>query len=168
MSRRLASLLAAATLLLGVAVTAGFDDPVQAQTKPDRRVELRAQIGSPDAFIVTADEIDGELVRFESWIYYESETQFDFADGEVLWSVALDPLPDGSLLPLQYDPDMFELLASADDVRALLPDVELTEVGIKEKAIPKGIFLAGEQLLLGFVDDKLIYAESMALVPEEP
>ena len=42
----------------------------------------------------------------------------------------------------------------------------ITGLADKDKAIPKGLFLAGDQLLLGFVDDKLIYAESFALVPE--
>jgi hypothetical protein len=132
----------------------------------DRRPEIRAHLGGPDAFVLTVDEVDGELVRFESWMYYETATQFDLAGGELLWSVDLDVLPDGSLYPLGYDPDMFEMLASTAEVRALLPDVELTEVPLKDKAIPGGLFLAGEQLLLAFVDDKLIYAESFALVPE--
>jgi len=141
-------------------------EPTPEESTVDRRPEIRAQLGDPDAFVLTVDEVAGELVRFESWMYYETATQFDLAGGELLWSVDLDVLPDGSLYPLGYDPGMFEMLASTAEVRALLPDVELTEIALKDKAIPKGLFLAGEQLLLGFVDDKLIYAESFALVPE--
>jgi len=165
-------LLILAVLALGTGWVAGAS-PVGAAAEPtvedasvDRRPEIRAYLGGPDAFVVSVDEVDGELVRYESWMYYETATQFDLADGELLWSIDLDVMPDGSLYPLQYDPAMFEMLASTAEIRALLSDVELIEVPLKDKAIPKGLFLAGEQLLLGFVDDKLIYAESFALTPE--
>lgn len=133
---------------------------------PDRRPELLTLMGTPDAFVMTVDEIEDELVRFESWMYYEAATQFDLVDGELLWAIDLDLMPDGSLYPLQYEPAMFEPLMSRADVKAALPDVQLMEVGIGDDAMENAGFLAGEQLLLGFVDDQLVYAESFALVPE--
>ena len=42
--------------------------------------ELGALIGTPDAFVVTVDGIDGAIVRFESWMYHEAATQIDFRE----------------------------------------------------------------------------------------
>ncbi len=132
----------------------------------DRRDQLLAHLGSPDSWVLTTDEIDGDLVRFESWSYHEAATQIDLVDGEILWSVHLDPLPDGALYPLAYEPGRFELLSSPGDIRRAFPDTQWTEVKVNDKRIPGATFLAGEQLLLGFVDDQLIYAEAFVLVPE--
>ena len=154
-------------LVASVSAWAQSNDPAPLTEDPvDRRAEVRAHLAGPDAFVVTADEVDGELIRYESRMYYEVATQIDFADDEILWTIDLDVLPDGTLYPLQYDPDMFELLASPADVRAALPDVDLIRVTLKDKAIPDGLFLVGEQLLLGFVDRQLVYVESFALAPE--
>ena len=133
----------------------------------DRRPDLLAELGGPDAFVVTADEIDGTVVRFESWMYYEAATQIDLVDGEILWSVEIGPLPDGTLYPLWYDPAEFELLTSMEEVRSGLGDVELVEVALDDEAVPSGMFLAGDQLLLGFVDDQLVYVETFPLSPDE-
>ena len=131
----------------------------------DRRPDLLAELGGPDAFVVAADEVDGTLVRFESWMYYETATQIDLVDGEILWSVELEPLPDGTLYPLWYDPAEFVLLMSMEEVRSGLGGVELVEVLLDDEAVPSGVFLAGDQLLLGFVDDQLVYVETYPLSP---
>jgi len=121
-------------------------------------------MGSPDAFVITVDEVDGVLVRAESWLYYEVATQIDLLDGEILWTVELEPLASGALYPLWFEPAQFDLLASTEDVRSGLADVELEEIGIEDEAFESGLFLAGEQLLLGFVDDQLVYVETFPLV----
>lgn len=132
----------------------------------DRRPELLAHLGSPDAWLVTADEVDGELVRFESWMYHEAATQIDLVDGEILWSVHIDPLPGGTLYPLAYRPDQFALLSSPDEIGSAFPDLRLEKVELEDESVPGAMFLVGEQLLLGFVEDRLVYAEAMTLAPE--
>ena len=122
--------------------------------------------GFADAALVNT-QVDGQAVRFESWMYHEVATQIDFADGEILWSVDLDALPDGSIYPLDYEPGMFELLSSPAEVRDDLPDVRLERVRLNDEAIPGAFFLAGEQLLLGFVDRQLVYVETFVLEPDE-
>ncbi|MEA3503395.1 MAG: hypothetical protein U9R47_11505 [Actinomycetota bacterium] len=133
----------------------------------DRRPGILAELGGPDAFVVTVDEVDDTVVRLESWRYYETATQIDFIDGEVLWSVAIDSLPDGTLYPLWYDPAEFTMLTSMEEVLSVLDDVALTEIDPGEEAMPDTVLLAGDQLLLAFTDDKLVYVETYPLSPEE-
>ena len=148
-------------VVLAAAACGGGDTDTE-----DRRPDLQAELGGPDAFVVTVDEVGGRAVRFESWMYYEAATQIDMVDGEVLWTIDVEPLPDGTLYPLQYDPGEFILLASMSDVQAGLVDVDLVEVSVGEEVVPGGVFLAGDQLLLGFVDDRLVYVETFPLAPE--
>ncbi len=133
----------------------------------DRRPDILAELGGPDAFVVTVDEVDDTVVRLESWRYYETATQIDFIDGEVLWSVAIDSLPDGTLYPLWYDPAEFTMLTSMEEVLSVLDDIALTEIDPGEEAMPDTVLLAGDQLLLAFTDDKLVYVETFPLSPEE-
>lgn len=161
-------ILVVAVVMLAVAACGGDDVVGEDVVGEDRRPDVLAELGGPDAFVVSVDEVDGGVVRFESWRYYETATQIDFADGEVLWSVAIDPLLDGSLYPLWFDPAEFVMLASRDKVMAVLGDVALTEIDVDDEAMPGAVLLAGDQLLLGFVDDKLVYVETFPLSPEEP
>lgn len=136
----------------------------------DRRSELLSELGAPDAFVITVDELGGEVSRLESWTYYEAGSQIDLIDGEILWNVEIDDLPDGSLLPLTYSPMEFEMLASVDDTLAALDGVDLIqlEAATAEFEVDGSELWAGEQLALAFVDDALVYVEAFALAPEEP
>lgn len=154
-----------------------LDDELAAWTPPpepdvasiDRRPVLLGQLGGPDAFVITVDEIDGTTSRFESWSYFDARTQIDFVDGEVLWDLEIDDVPDGTYLPLLYNPMEFEMLASVDDTLASLADVELVRVADGDGLDEPGAELwAGEQLVLAFADDQLISVEAMPLAPGEP
>ena len=131
----------------------------------DRRPALLSELGEPDACVITVDEVDGELSRFESWSYYEAGSQIDLVDGEVLWDVEIDDVPDGSLYPLVVSPMDFTMLASADETLAGLEDLELVKLdGAADEFEVDGAELwAGEQLALAFVDDALIYVEAYPL-----
>lgn len=146
---------------------AGADEAGADVVSEDRRPDLLAELGGPDAFVVSADEIDGTVVRFESWRYYEAATQVDLVDGEILWNVDIEPLPEGTLYPLWYDPTAFALLTSMEEVLSGLGDIELVEVALDDEEVPSGVLLAGDQLLLGFVDDQLVYVETFPLSPAE-
>lgn len=125
-------------------------------------------MGSPDAFVITVDEVNGEWSRFESWSYLNAGVLIDFVDGEVLWETVIDDVPDGSLLPLDYAPDEFVMLSSSNETFSLLDGAELTPVDSAVDFDVEGAELwAGEQLALGFVDDRLIYVESFVLAPGE-
>ena len=133
----------------------------------DRRPDVLAELGGPDAFVITVDEVDDSVVRLETWRYYEAATQLEFVDGELLWSVEIESLPDGSLYPLWYDPAEFTMLASMGETLSVLDDVTLTEIDPGDEAMPDTVLLAGDQLLLAFTHDKLIYVETFPLSPEE-
>lgn len=134
----------------------------------DRRPAILSELGAPDAFVITVDEIDGAVSRFESWSYHDARTQIDFVDGEVLWDLETEPLPDGSWLPLGYSPMEFEMFASVDETLESLGDVELSEVDATDVEVEGAELWAGEQLLLAFVDDQLVLVETFPLSPDEP
>ncbi|MEO1058433.1 MAG: hypothetical protein AAFY28_16115, partial [Actinomycetota bacterium] len=77
----------------------------------DQRPALMSELGTPDAFRISFDEVDGRASRYETWIYHEAASQVELIDGEVLWTVSLDELPDGTIYPLAYNPNEFTLLA---------------------------------------------------------
>lgn len=132
----------------------------------DRRPALLAELGGPDAFVITVDEIAGTVSRFESWSYFAEGTQIDLVDGEVLWDVAIEVLPDGTWLPLMYDPREFTMLASKADTLAAIADVTLARLDSDVDIEVDGAEVwAGEQLVLAFVDDRLVYVESFPLAP---
>lgn len=134
----------------------------------DRRPDLLAELGPPESFVLTADEIGGRVSRFESWQYWSSGTQIDLVDGEIAWNLTVDPLPDGSFLPLFYSPDEFVLLSSFGEVSARLGDVEFTPVdgAAADLGVDGAELWAGEQILLGFVDDQLVHVQTYPLAPE--
>jgi hypothetical protein len=136
----------------------------------DRRSDLLAELGGPDAFVVKADEIDGEVSRLESWTWYAAGSQIDLIDGEILWTTPVDDLPDGSWLPLGFSPLEFTLLAGVDETLASLADVDLQSLpnAAAELEVEGAEVWAGEQLMLVFVDDSLIYVEAFALAPGQP
>lgn len=135
----------------------------------DRRPDLLAELGPPESFVLAADEISGRISRFESWQYWSNGTQIDLVDGEIAWNLALEPLPEGSFLPLFYSPDEFVLLSSLSEVTERLGDVEFTPVegAAADLGVEGAELWAGEQILLGFVDDQLVHVQTYPLAPEE-
>lgn len=144
---------------------AGSGGPPAANDPDDDRDDVLAELGPPDAFILQVGEIDDGSARFESWTYFAASTQIDFLDGEVLWDIEIDPVDEGALLPILYSPAEFDLLASKDDTTAILDGIQLSEIDGSELEIEGAELLAGEQILLAFVDDQLVYVETYVLAP---
>ncbi len=88
----------------------------------DRRGNVLDQMGPPDALKIIFQELDGSIVAREEWSYFDSLTRFDFVDGELLWTVDLDPVPDGSLYAHRYDPRDFVAYMSPAEVEDMLAD----------------------------------------------
>lgn len=142
----------------------------------DRRSEIRSLVGSPDSFSIWVDEIEGTTVRFESWAYHDLLTRFDFADGELLWTVELEPLPDGSVYPLLYEPAEFAALMTVEAAKRLLreasPDKDLVELELTggedpDPILAGGTAVVGDQIVLGFADGLLVYAETFTLAEDD-
>jgi len=149
-----------------------LDDAWTAPTVDDRPgvVEL---LGQPFAFKVTFEEVDGTVVRFESWVYPELSTRVDFIDGEALWTIEIDTVPDDTFFPGWYDPLSFTVAMPRDDVVDVV--TAASPAGVEPEAIPLddagpefagATMLVGDQIILGFADDQLVYVETLPLSPE--
>ena len=138
----------------------------------DDREEVRVLLDLPDAFMVTyeivggEDEDDGDIVRYETWVYYDLLTAFEFADRMLISHLPIDDVQTFAVLPRQYDPEDFTRDLTWDIVSSMLVDpAAAVSTTLSEEEF--GAFLqvyAGEQLMVGFDDDGLlVYAETFLL-----
>jgi hypothetical protein len=134
----------------------------------DQRQQVLDLMGAPDAFTLEWQELEGQLVRWEEWSYFDFESRFDFVDGELLWTLDIAAAPDGSFYAHAFDPLAFQPDLSTADVKAMFPDLPFMEIPLGEADIPAGFLLATDQLLLGFSEDRLVYVQTFILSPDEP
>jgi len=132
----------------------------------DQRVRLLELMGPPDTFRLTFQELEGTDVRWEEWAYYDLGARFDFVDGQLLWTVDLEPAPDLAIYAHLYDPREFTAGLSPAEAKSLLADQEVSEMDLAEGDIPGGLMMGADQLMLGFDQERLVYAESFYLAPE--
>lgn len=132
----------------------------------DSRPTVLEEMGPPDAFTVKFQELEGQTVRWETWSYFDFVTLFEFIDGELLWTIELEQVPDGSLYAHFYDPADFQAGLSPGEVKNLLSDQELLEIDLDALDLEDGLALAGDQILFGFDDNQLVYVETFILSPD--
>jgi hypothetical protein len=132
----------------------------------DRRPEVLRLMGVPDSMTITWQELDGRQVRLDEWSYFDSETRFDFVDGELVWTIDIDPAPDGSLFAHLYHPLDFDPAMSVEDIQAMLPGQTLEEAPLAEGDVPDGLALVGDQILLGFDGGRLVFVQTFILSPD--
>ncbi|TFG49931.1 MAG: DUF1080 domain-containing protein [Anaerolineales bacterium] len=135
-------------------------------TPLDSRPTMLEEMGPPDAFTITFQDLEGQIVRWESWSYFDYTSQFDFIDGELLWNIELEPVPDGSIFAHFYDPADFVAGMTPAQVKDLLSDQELLEVNLAALDQEGALALAGDQILLGFDHNQLVYVETVILSPD--
>jgi len=143
-------------------------DEVMAPPAVDERSETLDLMGAPDAFTLQWQELQGQTVRWEEWSYFDYESRFDFVDGVLLWTLDIDPAPSGSIYAHTFDPLDFEPGMSTAEVQAMLPNIAMAQVPLDEADIPGGVLLAGDQILLGFDEDRLVYVQTFIVNPEPP
>ena len=140
---------------------------------PDERAEVLARLGLPDAFVISDQTVTGGNVRFESWHYNQFGLRVDFIDGQVAWTVEGEAPPQGSLYPAWYNPLDFEIGMSQEAAASLA--AKRSPAGAKPQAIDLAeggedlagaTMLAGDQILMGFYNGRLVYVETLALLPE--
>lgn len=139
----------------------------------DHRPEVYAYLGRPDAFDIAIVEVEGVLVRMESWRYYQYGTQVDFVDGNALWVIEIDPMPEDTLFAAWYNPMDFydgitgtaaiKIATKASPANMEPQIIDLAEGG---EDLVGGFALVGDQIVIGLYEDQVIYIETMALVPE--
>jgi hypothetical protein len=130
-------------------------------------------LGVPDAFDISIVEVEGVNVRMESWRYYQYGTRIDFVDGEAVWTIEIDPLPDGTICAAWYDPLDFEVgmsaaeaiqVAAAASPAGAVPElIDLSDGG---EDLLDGSVLVGDQITIGIYQDQVVYVETYALSPE--
>ena len=134
----------------------------------DERPETLELLGAPDAFTLQWQELQGQIVRWEEWSYFDFESRFDFVDGVMLWTLDIDPAPSGSIYAHVYDPLDFTAGMTMAEVQGMLPDIQVTVMTLEEVDIPFGVLFVGDQILLGFDEEGLVYVQTFILEPEEP
>lgn len=139
----------------------------------DDRPGVIDYLGRPDAFDISIVEVEGELVRMESWRYYQFGIRVDFVDGEALWTMDIDPMPEGTIFAAWYDPLTFKTNMPKDQVIQLVTaaspagfEPEEIDLGEGGEDLVGGTALVGDQILIGLYQDRLLYVETIALSPE--
>ena len=138
----------------------------------DDRPEVLATLGRPDAFDISFVAVEGGQVRLESWRYYQYGTRVDFADGEAVWTMAIEPTPAGTIFAAWYDPLAFQagmsgaeaaqVIAAASPAGAAPERIDLAEGG---DDLDGGSSLVGDQIVVSLYEDRVVYVETVALVP---
>jgi hypothetical protein len=139
----------------------------------DDRPGVLESLGPPDAFDISIVEVEGQDVRMESWRYYQYGTRVDFVDGEALWTMEIEPMPEGTIFAAWYDPLAFEVgmsraqasqvASNASPAGAVPRLIDLAEGG---DDLAGGAALVGDQILIGLYEDRVVFVETVALVPE--
>lgn len=145
-----------------------------AEEATDERAEVMAYLGLPDAFTISQVIVDGVPLRLETWRYHGFGTRVDFVDGEVAWTIDIEPVPEYAILPAWYDPLSFELgmspseaaqVATAASPAGMSPEsVDLSDGG--EELVGSSL-LVGDQIMIGLDPAGVVYVETMAMFPEE-
>ena len=140
----------------------------------DERPEVLALLGRPDAFKMSVLDVEGGQIRQETWWYFQLGTQIDFVDGETVWTLDLEPAPEGSIFPAWYDPltfepgmpavDVIQLAAAASPAGAVPEIIDVSEGG---EDLAGGLILVGDQIMIGVQDDRVVYVETVPLFAEE-
>ncbi len=161
-------------LLLGdeIDLAAGIIEEAMTAGLSDDRPGVMEELGRPDAFDISIVQIEGGEVRMESWRYFQYGTRVDFVDGEAVWTMEIDPVPDGTLFAAWYDPLAFEAGMTVEEASALATRaspagmvpvyIDISQGG---EDLAGGLMLAGDQILLGLENGRLVYVETLAMVP---
>ncbi len=140
----------------------------------DERPELLAMLGPPDTFAIAFSDVDGTWTRYETWTYHELGTSIDLVDGGIAWDVEIAMPADGALYPLWYDPADFTALMPRDEALAVVTKAtnetsEFESIRLDDPDAPEydgAEFVVGDQIVLGFALDRLVYVETYYLEPE--
>jgi hypothetical protein len=131
----------------------------------DNRPQVLEQMGPPNTFKITFQDLNGKRVRQDEWSYIDDQTRFDFVNGALVWTINLPSVPDLSVNASIYDPMSFTDGMTVDEVLTLFKDQQLTQVDLADYGVPATQVLAGDQILLGFDGGKLVYVRAFELVP---
>lgn len=122
--------------------------------------------GWPDTFTLSEiDNLEGDSVRYETWVYYYGKSSYTFADGVFITSGEAQPLPEG-FTPAPYQPNHILLGASPEQAKDWMGNNPLTLVEESGAIQEGGKFYVGQQIILGFLDDRLFFVDTFAFIPD--
>ena len=92
------------------------------------REQFRSLLGPPEAFTI-AIEVDDQGIsrRREEWFYYDLRSVYEFVDGTLVANLPIEAEHQFLILPIQYDPDSFEMGSTWEEVAASLGGAERFE-----------------------------------------
>jgi hypothetical protein len=133
----------------------------------DQQKVLVEEFGWPHFFtLLESEDAEGRPVRYEVWTYYDGQTSYTFLDGIFQFDEPAESLPSNALAT-PYHPNQFILGASAEQAMAQVPGTKWAAMpGVETFQEGMQIYLS-QQLMVGFYQDRLIYIDAMAFVPEE-
>lgn len=139
---------------------------LEGQTDAD---QMRSLLGPPDAFTIALEEGDSGVVRREEWFYYELLAMYAFVDGRLTLNLPLSDPAAWQVYPRQWDPSMFEMGETWDEVSSKLDDPgRFASFAFEPEYEIEATYYVGNQLLLLFDDaGRLIYVEAVPLEPAE-
>ena len=139
----------------------------------DHRLEVLEYLGHPDAFDIAIVEVEGGSVRRESWRYFQYGTRVDFVDGAAVLTMEIEPVPEDTLFAAWYDPLTFEAGMTMEEVSQLIREASPADAEAEQLSLAPGgedlvggDVLVGDQIMVGFYEGRLVYVETVGLVPE--
>jgi hypothetical protein len=132
----------------------------------EQQLTVVNDFGWPDSFTITEiDNTQGEHIRHEIWVYYQGRTSYVFLNGLFISSNEVEELPQG-YMPTPFQPDQFQTGTSLDRLQIQIGESELLPLDDSD-VISDGVQLYfGQQLIIGFMEDRLVYVEALAFIPE--
>lgn len=147
-----------------------IDAPELARMAVDQQTVLD-EFGPPDSFTrMVIPDVNGTWMQYDMWTYFDAYTAFIFLDGVFLRSEFVQR--PGNVEPTPYLPTHFLLGMPFQIIVNNFPDelgwANLTDMEdlLTDYGAPAELW-ATDRLLLGFVDDKLVFVQAMAFANEE-
>ena len=135
----------------------------------DQKAMVR-KLGPPESFKLIFSKEGDKTVRIESWNYYRFKTRIAFIDGAIETESEIDDVPNWTLLPVDYLPEQFTNGMSLEEVKQrILGDRPFESIDLQADQLPGTQLqvIGSDQIVMGFEQGKLIYAETVPLVPNE-
>jgi hypothetical protein len=173
-TRRLAVIVASVLAVVACTGTDGSADPdsggsagAAAAVVTDSKEALLGVLGPPDAFTTKVVAVGDAEVPVDSFVYAELGRSYEMVDGVVVGEEEVEAFPDGTMLPLHLGYYDVRTGMTETEVRQSLEGYELTSIDAAALDMPaEATLLAAGQILIGLIDDRVVYIQTYPLVPD--
>jgi hypothetical protein len=129
------------------------------------QASIVAEHGYPDSFTILfyTEEFDPYYdgqVRDEVWRYYKGATEYDFYNGELMYTVPIADPPE-SWVELPYQPDQFTALAGLPTVLAAASITDYYELPVEKELVKDAKLYYAPGLTFGTIKGRLVYVETV-------